>query len=63
MDNLLSHVIKLRKDHNFILNYPIEVARENTIAKEWFSCIYIEQLKVSSMQFLIWAYRQLTLAS
>ena len=36
MDNLLSHITKLRKDSNFILNYLIEVARRNTIAKEWF---------------------------
>ena len=63
MDNLLSHIAKLRKDYNFILNYPIEVARKNIIAKGWFSGIYIELLKVSLMQFLIWAYRQLTIAS
>ena len=63
MDNLLSPITKLRKDYNFILNYPIEVARKSTIAKEWFLSIYIELLKVSLMQFLIWAYRQLTIAS
>ena len=62
MDNLLSHIAKLRKDYNFILNYPIEVARKNITAKGWFSSIYIELLKVSLMQFLIWAYRQLTIA-
>ena len=73
--NLLSQITKLHKDYNFILNYPIEVARENTIAKEWFSSIYsttsegiidasiLLLLKVSLMQFLIWAYRQLTIAS
>ena len=25
MDNLFSHIVKLRKDYNFILNYPIEL--------------------------------------
>ena len=63
MDNLFSHGAKLRKDYNFILNYPTEVARENIIAKGWLSSIYIELLKVSFMQFLIWAYRQVTIAS
>ena len=65
MDNLFSHIAKLRKDYNFILNYPIELKlpEKNIIAKGWFSSIYIELLKVSFMQFLIWAYRQLTIAS
>ena len=63
MDDLLSHITKLWKDYNFILKYPIEVARKNIIAKGWFSSIYIERLKVSLMQFLIWVYRQLTIAS
>ena len=45
------------------ISYPIEVARNNIIAKGWFSSIYIELLKVSLMQFFIWAYRQLTIAS
>ena len=63
VDNLLSHIAKLWKDYNFILNYPLEVARKNIIAKGWLSSIYVELLKVSLMQFLIWAYRQLTKAS
>ena len=63
MDDLLSHITKLWKDYNFILKYPIEVARKNIFAKGWFSSIYIERLKVSLMQFLICVYRQLTIAS
>ena len=30
MNNLVLHVTKLQKDYNFILNYPIEVARKKT---------------------------------
>ena len=36
MDNLLSDITKLHKEYNFILNYPIEVARKTPLLKNGF---------------------------